>query len=64
MILAFPFKRHGQLLICMELMDAPMDKFYQIMHSLQNVTFDELDHVLRRLINNVSLLFFIFLTAR
>jgi len=35
-------------------MNASMDKFYQTMHSLDNVTYTDLDHVLCRLTHNVK----------
>jgi hypothetical protein len=38
----------------MELMDASIDKFYKTMHSFDNVTYKDLDHVLCRLTHNVK----------
>ena len=38
----------------MELMDASTEKFYRSMHSLANVTYDEMNYLLCRLTNNVS----------
>ncbi len=35
-----------------------MDRFYQTMHSLDKVTYEELDRVLCRLTHNVKLCFF------
>ncbi len=38
----------------MELMDAPIDRFYKTMHSFDNITYTDLDHVLCRLTHNVK----------
>ena len=46
-------KEAGELLICVELMDASMERFYQTMHALSNITYKDLDHVLCRLTHNV-----------
>ncbi|CAF2472814.1 unnamed protein product [Rotaria sp. Silwood2] len=47
-------KEASELLICVELMDASMDRFYQTMHSLNNVSYTDLDHVLCRLTHNIT----------
>ncbi|CAF0884213.1 unnamed protein product [Rotaria sordida] len=46
-------KEASELLICVELMDASMDRFYQTMHSL-NISYTDLDHVLCRLTHNIT----------
>jgi hypothetical protein len=38
-------------------MDAPIDRFYKTMHSFDNITYTDLDHVLCRLTHNVKYLF-------
>ncbi|CAF1261135.1 unnamed protein product [Adineta ricciae] len=47
-------KEAGELLICVELMDASMERFYQTMHALSNITYKDLDHVLCRLTHNIT----------
>jgi len=44
----------SELLICVELMDASMDRFYQTMHLLNKFTYAELDRVLCRLTHNIT----------
>jgi hypothetical protein len=48
-------KEVSELLICVELMDASLDRFYQTMHSLEKITYEDLDHVLCRLTHNVKI---------
>lgn len=48
------FKETSELLICVELMDASLDRFYQTMHSLDKLSYTDLDHVLCRLTHNVK----------
>lgn len=44
----------SELLICVELMDASMDRFYQTMHSSNKTNFEDLDRVLCRLTHNIT----------
>jgi len=44
----------NELLICVELMDASMDRFYQRMHAIDNLTENELNSVLCRLTHNIT----------
>ncbi|CAF1068325.1 unnamed protein product [Adineta steineri] len=47
-------RESSELVICVELMDASLDRFYQTMHSFDNVTYTEFDHVLCRLTHNIT----------
>ncbi|UJR30330.1 hypothetical protein I4U23_017867 [Adineta vaga] len=47
-------KEASELLICVELMDASMERFCQAMHALSNITYTDLDHVLCRLTHNIT----------
>lgn len=47
-------KEASELIICVELMDASMDRFYQTMHALDKLSYTELDRVLCRLTHNVN----------
>ncbi len=58
----FFLKDSLQLCLCMESMDASMEDFYKTLHSLDNLTnVVEWKHILCRLINNVSFLYYLIL---
>lgn len=44
----------SELLICVELMDASLDRFYQTMHSTNKTNYEDLDRVLCRLTHNIT----------
>jgi hypothetical protein len=46
--------------ICMEFMDASVKKFYQAMHSMDELEFDKVDTLIRRIAHDVSLLSLIY----